>query len=100
MAKLRLDKPVQYYSERMAALTPGFAGADIANVTNEAALIAARQSKDAIGMVDFEAAVDRVIGGLEKKNKVGRILLHALYICWSPAGMGALHLHMPLCPGL
>lgn len=70
LAKLRLDKPIQYYSERMAALTPGFAGADIANVSNEAALIAARQGKDAISMVDFEAAVDRVIGGLEKKNKV------------------------------
>ena len=54
----------------MAALTPGFAGADIANVCNEAALIAARGAKDAIELVDFEAAVDRVIGGLEKKNKV------------------------------
>eukprot|EP00889_Picochlorum_renovo_P000330 jgi/Picre1/27360/NNA_000327.t1 len=56
--------------ERLAALTPGFAGADIANVCNEAALIAARANKDAISMVDFESAVDRVIGGLEKKNKV------------------------------
>eukprot|EP00887_Chlorella_sp_A99_P001432 scaffold8.g1432.t1 len=56
--------------ERLAALTPGFAGADIANVCNEAALIAARANKDAVGMPDFEAAVDRVIGGLEKKNKV------------------------------
>lgn len=61
---------MQYFSERMAALTPGFAGADIANVCNEAALIAARAAKDAIDLVDFEAAVDRVIGGLEKKNKV------------------------------
>ena len=76
MAKLRLDKPIQHYSERMAALTPGFAGADIANVANEAALIAARQAKDAIGMVDFEAAVDRVIGGLEKKTKV------LTWSCW------------------
>ena len=59
-----------HYSERLAALTPGFAGADIANVTNEAALIAARGAKDAVGMIDFEQAVDRVIGGLEKKNKV------------------------------
>jgi AAA+ lid domain/Peptidase family M41 len=50
--------------------TAGFAGADIANVCNEAALIAARAEKDAVGMSDFEAAVDRVIGGLEKKNKV------------------------------
>ena len=62
---------MEHYSERLAALTPGFAGADIANVANEAALIAARSGKLAVGMVDFEAAVDRVIGGLEKKNKVG-----------------------------
>lgn len=61
---------MEHYSERLAALTPGFAGADIANVTNEAALIAARGAKDFVGMVDFEQAVDRVIGGLEKKNKV------------------------------
>lgn len=68
--KLKLEKPIEYFSERMAALTPGFAGADIANVCNEAALIAARAAKDAITMTDFEAAVDRVIGGLEKKNMV------------------------------
>lgn len=71
LAKLKLDKPVEYFSERLAALSPGFAGADIANVCNEAALIAARAGKDFISMVDFEAATDRVIGGLEKKNKVG-----------------------------
>lgn len=70
LAKLKLDRPMEHYSERLAALTPGFAGADIANVTNEAALIAARGAKDFVGMVDFEQAVDRVIGGLEKKNKV------------------------------
>lgn len=70
LAKIKLDKAVEYYSERLAALTPGFAGADIANVTNEAALMAARGNKDAVGMADFESAVDRVIGGLEKKNKV------------------------------
>lgn len=70
LAKLKLDKPVDHYSERLAALTPGFAGADVANVCNEAALIAARRDKDAVGMEDFENAVDRVIGGLEKKNKV------------------------------
>eukprot|EP00823_Brevimastigomonas_motovehiculus_P009891 TRINITY_DN973_c0_g1_i1.p1 TRINITY_DN973_c0_g1~~TRINITY_DN973_c0_g1_i1.p1 ORF type:complete len:890 (+),score=244.77 TRINITY_DN973_c0_g1_i1:88-2670(+) len=55
---------------RMAALTPGFSGADIANVCNEAALIAARFDKKAIELIDFEAAVDRIIGGLEKKTKV------------------------------
>ncbi|KAG7669398.1 hypothetical protein KSW81_007553 [Nannochloris sp. 'desiccata'] len=70
LAKIKLDKAVEHYSERLAALTPGFAGADIANVCNEAALIAARGNKDAVAMIDFENAVDRVIGGLEKKNKV------------------------------
>lgn len=70
LTKIKLDRPVEEYSERLAALTPGFAGADIANVCNEAALIAARGGKDSVSMVDFESAVDRVIGGLEKKNKV------------------------------
>jgi AFG3 family protein len=57
-------------AKAMAARTPGMAGADIANVCNEAALVAAREGKDAVGLVDFEAAVDRVVGGLEKKNLV------------------------------
>ncbi|MEO6548519.1 MAG: ATP-dependent zinc metalloprotease FtsH, partial [Ferruginibacter sp.] len=55
---------------KLAEQTPGFAGADIANVCNEAALIAARKGKDAVDMSDFQDAVDRVIGGLEKKNKI------------------------------
>ena len=54
----------------LARQTPGFSGADIANVCNEAALIAARNSKAAVGKDDFLAAVDRIIGGLEKKTKV------------------------------
>ncbi len=55
---------------KLAEQTPGFAGADIANVCNEAALIAARKNKSAVDMSDFQDAVDRVIGGLEKKNKI------------------------------
>ena len=55
---------------KLAEQTPGFAGADIANVCNEAALIAARKGKNAVDMGDFQDAVDRVIGGLEKKNKI------------------------------
>jgi cell division protease FtsH len=55
---------------KLAEQTPGFAGADIANVCNEAALIAARKGKDAVNMDDFQDAVDRVIGGLEKKSKI------------------------------
>jgi cell division protease FtsH len=54
----------------LAEMTPGFAGADIANVCNEAALVAARRGKDAVDMDDFNHALDRVIGGLEKKNKL------------------------------
>ncbi len=54
----------------LAAQTPGFAGAEIANVCNEAALIAARHNKEAVDMHDFQNAMDRVIGGLEKKNKL------------------------------
>jgi cell division protease FtsH len=54
----------------LAAQTPGFAGADIANVCNEAALIAARKGKTEVYIDDFNDAVDRIIGGLEKKNKI------------------------------
>ncbi|MAW96536.1 MULTISPECIES: ATP-dependent zinc metalloprotease FtsH [unclassified Leeuwenhoekiella] len=57
-------------TEFMAKQTPGFSGADIANVCNEAALIAARQGKTAVGRQDFLDAVDRIVGGLEKKNKI------------------------------
>ena len=57
-------------TDLLAGQTPGFAGAEIANVCNEAALLAARDGKDAIEMIDFERAIDRVIGGLEKKNKL------------------------------
>ncbi|GAB4023525.1 ATP-dependent zinc metalloprotease FtsH [Spirosoma koreense] len=56
--------------KELAAQTPGFAGAEIANVCNEAALIAARSDKEAVDMKDFQDAMDRVIGGLEKKNKI------------------------------
>jgi AFG3 family protein len=56
--------------KELSAQTPGFAGAEIANVCNEAALIAARRSKTAVDMDDFQEAMDRVIGGLEKKNKI------------------------------
>ena len=55
---------------KLAEQTPGFAGADIANVCNEAALIAARKDKQSVDMIDFQDAIDRVIGGLEKKNKI------------------------------
>jgi len=67
-------KPIKLSSEvdvrKLAAQTPGFAGAEIANVCNEAALIAARKDKKEVDMKDFNDAIDRVIGGLEKKNKI------------------------------
>lgn len=56
--------------KKLSAQTPGFAGAEIANVCNEAALIAARRDKAAVDMHDFQDAIDRVIGGLEKRNKI------------------------------
>ncbi|MGA2107996.1 MAG: ATP-dependent zinc metalloprotease FtsH [Syntrophorhabdales bacterium] len=55
---------------KIAALTPGFVGADLANLVNEAALLAARKNKEAVGPTDFDEAIDRVVGGLEKKNRV------------------------------
>ncbi|XP_068141857.1 mitochondrial inner membrane m-AAA protease component AFG3L2 isoform X1 [Drosophila tropicalis] len=66
--KTELDK--NDLSRKMAALTPGFTGADIANVCNEAALIAARDSKDSIVLKHFEQAIERVIAGMEKKTNV------------------------------
>ena len=65
---LKLDDTVD--SDTLARQTPGFSGADIANVCNEAALIAARHQKTAVGKQDFLDAVDRIIGGLEKKTKI------------------------------
>ena len=67
-------KPIKLSNDvdpkQLAAQTPGFAGAEIANVCNEAALIAARSDKESVDMKDFQDAMDRVIGGLEKKNKL------------------------------
>ena len=57
-------------SRKLAALTPGFSGADIANVCNEAALIAARELGETITLKHFEAAIERVIAGMEKKTQV------------------------------
>lgn len=65
---IKLDPTVD--AKKLSAQTPGFAGAEIANVCNEAALIAARRDKKAVDMQDFQDAIDRVIGGLEKKTKI------------------------------
>lgn len=67
-------KPIKISADldikKLASQTPGFAGADIANICNEAALIAARKGKKDVDMQDFNDAIDRIIGGLEKKNKI------------------------------
>jgi len=69
---LKLNKDVEV--DFLAKQTPGFSGADIANVCNEAALIAARQNKKKVDKQDFHDAVDRIIGGLERKNKIISVL--------------------------
>ena len=68
LSPIKISTTLDIY--KLAEQTPGFAGADIANVCNEAALIAARKNKEAVDMSDFQDAIDRVIGGLEKKNKI------------------------------
>ncbi len=68
MRPLKLDRDIDI--DFFARQTPGFSGADIANVCNEAALVAARKNKKKIGRQDFLDAIDRIIGGLEKKNKI------------------------------
>ncbi|MCD6565828.1 MAG: ATP-dependent zinc metalloprotease FtsH [Bacteroidales bacterium] len=69
---LKLHKDVEV--DFLAKQTPGFSGADIANVCNEAALIAARQNKKKVDKQDFHDAVDRIVGGLERKNKIISVL--------------------------
>ena len=66
--KLNAEKTRTEYAKKLSTLTPGFSGADIANICNEAAIIAARYNKDSVGVKQFEEATERVIGGIEKKN--------------------------------
>ncbi|KAK9419849.1 putative AAA+ ATPase domain-containing protein [Seiridium unicorne] len=70
LKKVVTNEEIEYLSGRLAALTPGFAGADIANCVNEAALVAARVNAATITMKHFEQAIERVIGGLERKSLV------------------------------
>ncbi|KAG0072478.1 AAA ATPase afg3 [Linnemannia elongata] len=67
---IKTEEDIPKLAQKLAALTPGFSGADIHNVCNEAALIAARHNKETVVEADFEAAIERVIVGLEKKSKV------------------------------
>lgn len=61
---------IKEYARRLATLTPGFSGADIKNVCNEAAIIAARNNKEFVSIMDFELATERIIGGVEKKSQL------------------------------
>jgi len=66
--KVQLDADVKL--EQVAALTPGFTGADLANLINEAALVATRRNAEKVGMTDFNVAIERIVAGLEKKNRL------------------------------
>ncbi|MGD8984878.1 MAG: ATP-dependent zinc metalloprotease FtsH [Desulfobacteraceae bacterium] len=68
LKKITVEKNLDV--ERLAAMTPGMVGADLANLVNEAALLAVRRKKDEVGMSEFEEAVERVLAGLEKKNRL------------------------------
>ncbi|KAI0840062.1 ATP-dependent metallopeptidase Hfl, partial [Hypoxylon sp. FL0890] len=70
LKKIVTNEEIEYLSGRLASLTPGFAGADIANCVNEAALIAARNNATSVTLQHFEQAIERVIGGLERKSLV------------------------------
>ena len=68
MKKARLAPDVA--AEKVAAMTPGFTGADLANLVNEAALLATRRAAQAVAMTDFNNAVERIVAGLEKRNRL------------------------------
>lgn len=68
LKKIQVDQTVDV--ETIAGMTPGMAGADLANIVNEAALLAVRHKKEKVGMAEFEEAVERVVAGLEKKNRL------------------------------
>merc|ERR1711871_1534101 len=70
LKNIKLNGDIDEIAKRLAALTPGFSGADISNVTNEAAIMAVREGADEIDISHFEKAQERVIGGMEKKDKL------------------------------
>lgn len=68
LRKIRLDEAVEV--DQIAAITPGFSGADLANLVNEAALVATRQARESVSMEDFNVALERIVAGLEKRNRL------------------------------
>jgi len=96
---LTLAGPISDYSSRLAALTPGFVGADIANMCNEAAIVAARANKVKVELVDFEKATDRIIGGLESKKIMSeeeRRIVGEFLLLFAPAAALSSHLSLSL----
>ena len=87
---ITLDDEPDTFAGRLAGLTPGFAGADIANICNEAAIVAARRQAEAVSLDDFEQATDRIVGGLasnkimskEEFEELRNILLFYYLILW------------------
>mgnify|MGYP006420714033 CR=1 FL=1 len=92
LRNIRTDDEVS--ARNLAEQTPGFAGAEIANIANEAALIAARHDKTKVDAKDFQDAVDRVIGGLEKKNKIISKEEKSI-VAWHEAGHAAVGWFLP-----
>jgi AFG3 family protein len=72
LKKIKLDpkNSIEDYARRMATLSPGMSGADIHNICNEGAILAARENLKSVGLLQFEKATERVIGGLEKKTPI------------------------------
>ena len=68
--KLNAEKSREDYARKLSTLTPGFSGADISNACNEGAIIAARTNLESVGLKEFESAIERVIGGIEKKTVI------------------------------
>ncbi len=84
LAPLTLDlvvQDIQEYANRLATLTPGFSGAEIANLCNEAAIYAARFGKAKVGPLDFEMAAERVMAGLEMKSSVDPVQRKTVACC-------------------
>lgn len=75
LKKIKLDPrhSIEEYAKKMSTLTPGMSGADIHNICNEGAILAARNNKDSVQLIDFEKATERVIGGLEKKTPMSQM---------------------------
>lgn len=96
LAKLKLTDSIENLAKQLAPLTPGFSGADIANVCNEGALVAARAGKTSVSLEDFERALDRTVGGLEKSTRVISKKEREI-VAYHEAGHAVTGWFLPLC---